>query len=136
MSLKGRVFFKENEAPNFFKGSATLLKSLLDKLLSPIILIGKGVSIKIPEINLPSVPEFPAFIVMFFLRGMIVYQLLIIENNKREVIIVNPTDNPNKILVNKYWYRTLQLCSILSCLSSINYIYFILYRYCLQDLNI
>ena len=60
-------------------------------------------------------------------RGIIVYQLLVIENNNREVIIVNPTDNPNKILVNKYLYRTLQLCSILSCLSSINYIYLMLY---------
>ena len=51
----------------YLSGFAILLKSLFDKLLSPIILIGKGVSIKIPEINLPSVPEFPAFIVIFFL---------------------------------------------------------------------
>ena len=46
------------EAPNLLRGFATLLKSLLDKLLSPIIFIGNGVSIKSPEINLPRVPEF------------------------------------------------------------------------------
>ena len=41
----------------------TLEKSLLDKLLSPIIFIFLGDLIKRPKINLPSVPEFLAFIV-------------------------------------------------------------------------
>ena len=35
------LFFKLNEAPNLLNGSATLLKSLLDKLLSPVNFIGK-----------------------------------------------------------------------------------------------
>ena len=58
--IRGKLRFlcKLKEAPNLLKGSAILLKSLLDKLLSPTILIGKGLSIKIPEINRPSVPEF------------------------------------------------------------------------------
>ena len=67
--IKGKLhlLLSLNEAPNLLSGSAILLKSLFDKLLSPIIFIGKGVSIKIPVINLPSVPEFFAFITRFFL---------------------------------------------------------------------
>ena len=45
----------------------TLEKSLLDKLLSPIIFIFLGDLIKRPKINLPSVPEFLASIVKFLL---------------------------------------------------------------------
>ena len=41
---------------------AILLKSLLDKLLSPINLIGKGELINNPRISLPNVPEFFALI--------------------------------------------------------------------------
>jgi len=44
----------------------TLEKSLLDKLLSPIILIFLGDLIKRPKINLPSVPEFLASLIKFF----------------------------------------------------------------------
>ena len=40
------------------KGSAILLKSLFDKLLSPINLIGKELFIRKPRISRPSVPEF------------------------------------------------------------------------------
>ena len=65
----GKFLFllKLNFAPNLLKGSEILLKSLLDKLLSPIILILYGVFIKSPANNLPKVPEFCAFIVRFFL---------------------------------------------------------------------
>ena len=45
----------------------TLEKSLLDKLLSPIIFIFFVDLIKRPKINLPSVPEFLASIVKFLL---------------------------------------------------------------------
>ena len=44
----------------------TLEKSLLDKLLSPINLIWLFELISKPKINLANVPEFPAFIVIFF----------------------------------------------------------------------
>ena len=56
-----------NFAPNFDNGSVTLLKSLFDKLLSPMSLIGKGVLTSKPRISLLSVPEFSAFIFRFFL---------------------------------------------------------------------
>ena len=45
----------------------TLEKSLLDKLLSPINLIFLSVLINRDSINLPSVPELPALIIVFFL---------------------------------------------------------------------
>ena len=54
-----------NFAPNFFKGSVTLAKSLLERLLSPITLVLKFVCVRSPNINLPKVPEFPAFKVTF-----------------------------------------------------------------------
>lgn len=56
-------------------------------------------------------------------RGIIVYQLLIINNNNREVIMVNPSDNPRTILVNRYWYKILQLYAALSSLSGAYYLY-------------
>ena len=59
--------YKENLTPNFFKGMVTLEKSLLDKLLSPIIFIFCGDLISKPSISLPSVPEFLASIIKFFL---------------------------------------------------------------------
>ena len=51
-----------------------LLKSRFDKLLSPITLIGIGVSTKSPRINLPSVPEFFAFIIMLRLEQIIYFK--------------------------------------------------------------
>ena len=51
-----------------FKGSITLEKSLLDRLLSPTILILNGDLIKRGKISLPTVPEFPAFKIKFFLN--------------------------------------------------------------------
>ena len=67
--VKGKflLFFKLNFAPNFVKGSAILLKSLFDKLLSPINFIGFEEFINKPSISLPRVPEFSAFSVRFFL---------------------------------------------------------------------
>ena len=59
-------FFNLNFAPNLLNGSDTLLKSLFDKLLSPISLIGCLQLINSPKINLPSVPEFSAFIMSFY----------------------------------------------------------------------
>ena len=55
-------------------------------------------------------------------RGMIIYQLLVI-NNHREVLMINPTNNPNMILVNKYWYNILKVISSLSGISSVYYMY-------------
>ena len=63
---KKLFFLNSNLAPNLLSGSDTLLKSLLDRLLSPIKLIGSGEFIKSPRISRPSVPEFCAFIVRFF----------------------------------------------------------------------
>ena len=55
----GNLFlFEEILAPNIFKGSVTLEKSLFDKLLSPIIFIVYGELINKPKISLPNVPEF------------------------------------------------------------------------------
>ena len=51
-------------APNLVNGSTILLKSLFDKLLSPINLIGLVLLTNRPKINLPSVPEFFALIVV------------------------------------------------------------------------
>mgnify|MGYP004308296635 FL=1 len=52
-------------APNFFKGIMTLVKSLFERLLSPIILVLNFVCVRSPNINLPKVPEFPAFKITF-----------------------------------------------------------------------
>ena len=60
------LFFNLKIAPNLLKGSETLLKSLLDKLLSPINFMGLVVLIKSPRISRPNVPEFSALIVRFF----------------------------------------------------------------------
>ena len=60
-------FFKVNSAPNLLKGFEILVKSLFERLVSPINLIGFGVLIKKPKINLPKVPEFFASIQIFFL---------------------------------------------------------------------
>ena len=46
----------------------TLLKSRLDKLSSPIILISYGDFIRRPSISLAKVPELPALIEIFFLK--------------------------------------------------------------------
>ena len=54
------MFFNLKIPPNLLRGSDILLKSLVDKLLSPIRFIGFEVLIKNPSINLPSVPEFSA----------------------------------------------------------------------------
>ena len=54
-------------APKSFKGFTTLEKSLFDKLLSPINLIFLSVLMSRESISLPSVPEFPALITVFFL---------------------------------------------------------------------
>ena len=56
-----------NFIPNLVNGSVTLLKSLFDKLLSPIIFIGCEVLVTRPRIILPKVPEFSALIIKFFL---------------------------------------------------------------------
>ena len=58
-------FFDLNLAPNFFKGVVTLEKSLNDKLLSPLSFSSSSKLINNPRINLPRVPEFPAFKVNF-----------------------------------------------------------------------
>ena len=57
----------ENFAPNFFNGSITLLKSLFDKLESPLIVISFFEWTKRPKMSLPSVPEFPESKIIFFL---------------------------------------------------------------------
>ena len=67
ISGKPLFLFVMNEAPNFDNGSVTLLKSLMDKLLSPTNLIGLGEFIISPSNNLPSVPEFLASKVRLFL---------------------------------------------------------------------
>ena len=69
ISLKGKffLFFNSYFPPNLFKGSVILLKSLLDRLLSPINFYLWFELINRPRINLPSVPEFSALIVRFFL---------------------------------------------------------------------
>ena len=58
--FKGKklFFLNLNMAPNLLKGSDTLLKSLFDKLLSPIKFIGSGEFTNSPRISLPRVPEF------------------------------------------------------------------------------
>ena len=56
-----------NFAPNFLSGFTTLKKSLFERLLSPTIFILNGDLINKDKINLPNVPEFPAFNVKFFL---------------------------------------------------------------------
>jgi len=66
-SGKNFLFLSLNEAPNFSNGFVTLLKSLLERLLSPIILILFSVLINKPRIRRPKVPEFLALIVIFFL---------------------------------------------------------------------
>ena len=53
-------------APKSFKGITTLEKSLFDKLLSPINLIFLSVLMSRESISLPSVPEFPALIIVLF----------------------------------------------------------------------
>ena len=60
-------FFDFIFAPKSFRGLVTLEKSLFDKLLSPINLIFFLVLISRESISLPSVPEFPALIIVFFL---------------------------------------------------------------------
>ena len=67
--VNGKLLFllSLNFAPNLLNGSAILLKSLFERLLSPISLIDSGELIKSPKINLPRVPEFLAFIFKFFL---------------------------------------------------------------------
>ena len=67
--LIGRLFLfvDLNLAPNFFNGSIILPKSLLDKLLSPEILISYGDLINKPSKSLAKVPEFPASIKISFL---------------------------------------------------------------------
>ena len=47
-----------NSAQNLLKGSATLLKSLFDKLLSPIKFIGSGEFTNKPSISLPKYQNF------------------------------------------------------------------------------
>ena len=54
-------------APNLCKGIVILEKSLFDKLLSPISLTFFFEWTSNPKINLPNVPEFPAFRVKPFL---------------------------------------------------------------------
>tara|TARA_B100002051_G_C16516286_1_gene525408 strand:+ start:258 stop:467 length:210 start_codon:yes stop_codon:yes gene_type:complete len=54
-------------APKFFRGSVILEKSLFDKLLSPTNFIFFSHLTKRLKINLPRVPEFPAFIIVLFL---------------------------------------------------------------------
>ena len=61
------MFFNLNFAPSLDSGSAILLKSLFDKLLSPINFIGNGELTNKPSISLPKVPEFLASIIIFFL---------------------------------------------------------------------
>jgi hypothetical protein len=65
----GNLLFSlsDKSAPNLFKGSAILLKSLLDKLSSPIILILWVELINKPGRSLARVPEFFALIIIFFL---------------------------------------------------------------------
>ena len=55
---KKLFFLNLNLAPNLLRGSDTLLKSLLDKLLSPTKCIGFGEFTNRPRISLPRVPEF------------------------------------------------------------------------------
>lgn len=61
-----RFFFEEIFTPKFLRGLITLPKSLLDKLLSPIIFTLPLDPDNIPSINLAKVPEFPASIIQFF----------------------------------------------------------------------
>ena len=64
--MTGKVFlFEFIVAPNCFKGSVTLEKSLIERLLSPSILISFLESTSSPKINLAKVPEFPAFRLIF-----------------------------------------------------------------------
>ena len=66
--LTGRpVLFELILTPNNFKGSIILLKSLLDKLLSPFILIQFFEFTNKPRISLASVPEFQHPIIFFYL---------------------------------------------------------------------
>ena len=58
LSGKNLLFVSLNFAPNLLRGSETLLKSLLDRLLSPTRLIGFGEFTNKPRISLPRVPEF------------------------------------------------------------------------------
>ena len=67
-SGKEYFFIKKKVTPNLFKGSITLLKSLLERLLSPINLILYGDLINKPAIKLAKVPELPAFSFKFFLN--------------------------------------------------------------------
>ena len=55
-------------APKSLKGLITLEKSLLDKLLSPINFTLVFDLTNNPKINLASVPELPASIVIFFFK--------------------------------------------------------------------
>ena len=67
--ISGKFFllFNLNFAPNLLNGSEILLKSLFDKLLSPINLIGFVEFINNPSISLPKVPELFALIVRLLL---------------------------------------------------------------------
>ena len=67
MVIGSLPLFVLNFAPNFSSGLVTLKKSLLDKLLSPIIFIFSFACINKPKINLANVPELPAFKIIFFL---------------------------------------------------------------------
>ena len=53
--------FALNFAPNFFKGSVILEKSLLERLLSPTKVTVFLKFTNNPNINLANVPELPAF---------------------------------------------------------------------------
>ena len=61
-----QFFFELIFVPKFFIGLVTLEKSLLERLLSPIIVILFLDLAQSPISNLPNVPEFPALIVIFF----------------------------------------------------------------------
>ena len=65
-----QFFFELIFVPKFFIGLVTLEKSLLERLLSPIIVILFLDLAQSPISNLPNVPEFPALIVIFFLYQM------------------------------------------------------------------
>ena len=67
ISTGNKFFFDLIFVPNFFNGSVTLEKSLLDRLLSPIIFTVFSDLTNRPNIRRASVPEFPASIVVFFL---------------------------------------------------------------------
>ena len=62
------LFFELIFWPNFLIGKITLVKSLFDKLLSPFKTTVFLEFISNPKINLASVPELPAFMIVLFLN--------------------------------------------------------------------